>query len=90
MNELMKLLPTIAIYAGFFLILWIFLFRPQKQKQQQIAKMRSELKAGDKVVTIGRLVGKIIKVKEDQIHLEVIKDANHMVVMKWSIAEVIK
>lgn len=88
MDQLMNLLPMIAIYAGFFGLLWFFLVRPQKKKQEQVQKMRDELKAGDEIVTIGGIVGKVVKVKEDYVHLEVIKGANHMVVTKWAIGEI--
>lgn len=89
MEQLMSLLPVIAIYGGFFALLWYFLIRPQKKKQEEVNKMRSELKAGDEIVTIGGIVGKIVRVKEDRVHLEVIKGANHMVVSRWAIGEVV-
>lgn len=88
MPELSGFLPMIAIYAGFFGLLWFFLIRPQKKKQEQVMKMRNELKQGDEIITIGGIVGKVVKVKEDYVHLEVIKGANHMVVTKWAIGEV--
>ncbi|MEM6276028.1 MAG: preprotein translocase subunit YajC [Pseudomonadota bacterium] len=46
-------------------IFYLLVFRPQQQKMKAHAKMVSELRRGDQVVTSGGLIGKVTKVKED-------------------------
>ncbi|MEM1374659.1 MAG: preprotein translocase subunit YajC [Pseudomonadota bacterium] len=46
-------------------IFYLLVFRPQQQKMKAHAKMVSELRRGDQVVTSGGLIGKVTKVKDD-------------------------
>ena len=48
------------------LIFYFFMIRPQMKKQKELKNFRENLKAGDKVVTIGGICGKIIEIKELQ------------------------
>ena len=54
------LLPMILIFGVFYLLL----IRPQQKKQKQLQETISQLKAGDKVVTTGGIVGVITAVRE--------------------------
>ena len=44
------------------LIFYFFMIRPQMKKQKELKNFRENLKAGDKVVTIGGIHGKILEV----------------------------
>lgn len=50
----------ILIFGVFYLLL----IRPQQKKQRQLQETISQLKAGDKVVTNGGIVGVITAVRE--------------------------
>ena len=47
-----------------FVIMWLFMIKPQRKQQKELEKFRSELKKNDKVVTAGGIYG-IIKVDGD-------------------------
>ncbi len=64
---LMGLLPLIAM----FVILWFIMIRPQMKKAKEHQKMVAELAKGDEVVTQGGIVGRITKVGENHLTLEV-------------------
>ncbi|MBD3231213.1 preprotein translocase subunit YajC [Candidatus Dependentiae bacterium] len=74
-----QLLPFILLIA----VLYFFIIRPQKQQQKALAKMRSELKPGKKIITRGGLIGKISSIEEttfmiklhDGTQIEILKDA---------------
>lgn len=68
-NPLLQMLPLLLIIPIFYL----FLIRPQQKKQKEHAKMLSELKRGDKVVTNSGIIGNIwgINEKENIIVLKV-------------------
>lgn len=51
--------------------LLFLLIRPQKKREKKVQEMRSSLKVGDKVITIGGIHGKIVKTGEDFITIEV-------------------
>ncbi|MCF6170082.1 MAG: preprotein translocase subunit YajC [Bacteroidales bacterium] len=63
----MSLLPLFLILIVFY----FFFIRPQTKKSKEQKKFRSELKKGDKVVTIGGLHGKLAEVKENTVVLEI-------------------
>jgi preprotein translocase subunit YajC len=60
----------------FFLIImlvvyWVFLIRPQSKKRKELAQKLSNLKKGDRVVTIGGIHGKVVSVKEKVVVLRI-------------------
>lgn len=64
---LMGLLPIILM----FIVLWFLMIRPQMKKAKEHQKMVGELAKGDEVVTQGGIAGKIAKVGENYITLEI-------------------
>ncbi len=66
-NMLLQLLPFILLMVGF----WFLLIQPQRKKQKEHARMISELKPGDAVITSGGLCGVITHVKKDRFQLKI-------------------
>ena len=54
-----------------FLIMWLFMIRPQLKQQKELEKFRSELKKGDKVITAGGIYGTIAEIEERTVLLKV-------------------
>ena len=54
-----------------FVVMWLFMIRPQQKKQKEIEKFRQGLKKGDKVVTIGGIYGTVVEVKDKTLFLEI-------------------
>ena len=71
-SPLMQFLPLILI----FVVMYMFLFRGPKKKQQQHQKMVQSLRRNDKVRTIGGIIGTVIDVKDDEITLKVDESNN--------------
>ena len=49
-----------------FVVMWFFMIRPQRKQQKALEKFRSELRKGDKVVTVGGIYGTIEELKEGE------------------------
>lgn len=81
-------LNGLILPIGFLVIFYIFAIRPQKKKEKEIQSMRSALRTGDEVVTIGGICGKIVKVKEDIVTIEVGASKVKLDVTKWAIGSV--
>ncbi len=62
---------TFLFLGGTMLIFYFFFIRPQSQKAKQQRKFLEDLKKGDKVVTAGGIHGKILKVDETTMLVEV-------------------
>jgi preprotein translocase subunit YajC len=66
-SPLMLLWPWLMIFVIFYLLV----FRPQRQKQKELEKKISELEKGDKVVTSGGLLGIVAGLKEKTVTIKV-------------------
>ena len=74
-------LPIILLAAVFYFMI----IRPEKKKKKEEEKLRSSLKVGDKITTIGGIVGKVVDVKEENIVIETSMDRVRMELAKWSV-----
>ena len=68
--------------------LWFVLIRPQRKKDKQVKEMLNNLKAGDRVCTIGGIYGTITGIKDDTVTLSVGRDNLSMVIARWGIRSV--
>ncbi len=66
-QQILGFLPIILM----FVVLYFLMIRPQMKRAKEARAMLESLKKGDEVVTSGGVVGKIIKVGESYITLEV-------------------
>lgn len=57
-----------------FVVMWLFMIRPQRKQQKEQQAFRDSLKKGDKVVTIGGIYGTVVEVKDNTLLLEIDKD----------------
>jgi preprotein translocase subunit YajC len=65
-NGLMSFLPLILVVVVFY----FFFIRPQMKKSKEQRKFREELKKGDEVLTLGGILGKVVKIDENTIVIE--------------------
>jgi len=65
--ELMSFLPLVIIFVLFYFMI----IRPQMKQQKEQKAMIEALKVGDEVVTTGGIVGKINKVTDDFVKMEI-------------------
>lgn len=86
MDTLYTLMPLILL----ILIMYFLLIRPQKKKERQINEMRSNIKAGDNIITIGGIYGTVSRVKDDSLIIQVGADKTKLEVTRWSISKVVE
>ncbi len=63
---LVQFMPIILI----FVIMYFLILRPQQQKARHHREMVANLRRGDTVVTNGGLIGKVAKVDENELQVE--------------------
>ena len=54
-----------------FVIMWLFMIRPQRKQQKELEAFRAALKKGDKVITNGGIYGTVADIEERTILLKV-------------------
>ena len=84
LNGIMSFLPLILIV----LIMYFFMIRPQVKKQKAEAKYRSEIKKGDKVLTIGGIHAKVLDVQEFTLLVQADGGTSKFKINKSAIAKV--
>jgi preprotein translocase subunit YajC len=63
---------SMLIFMGILIfVFYFFMIRPQMKKRKEIQKFRSEMKQGDKIMTIGGIHGKVNAIKDDAVIIEV-------------------
>ena len=80
-NAMLNFIPLIIMFVLFYFLM----IRPQKKKANEINAMRENLKVGDKIITIGGIIGKVVLVKEDYLVIETSSDNTKIEIMKWGI-----
>jgi preprotein translocase subunit YajC len=52
-------------------LMWLIVIRPQRRKQRQQQSMQSDLAIGDEVLTAGGVYGKVTRVGDDEVRVEI-------------------
>lgn len=81
LGNLTSFLPIILM----FVVLYFLMIRPQMKRQKEQKSMMDALGKGDEIVTSGGLLGKIVKVSDVYVTVEV-SAGNEIVVQKSAIA----
>ena len=66
-SQLMGLLPMVLM----FVVLYFVMIRPQMKKQKEHKTMIEALSKGDEIVTSGGVLGKVSKLGDNYLHVEV-------------------
>lgn len=66
-SSLMSMLPLVLM----FVVLYFVMIRPQMKKQKEHRAMIDALAKGDEVATVGGVLGKVTKLGESHVSLEV-------------------
>ena len=66
-STLVSLLPLVLM----FVVLYFIMIRPQMKRQKEHKSMIEALAKGDEVVTAGGVLGKVSKIGETYLHVEV-------------------
>lgn len=76
--------------ALFFVVMYVFFIRPQSKKEKEVKDMLANLSIGDTVVTYSGLVGKIVRVSEEEVVMEVFPSKIRLTHKKFAIRQLIE
>ena len=71
------------------MLFYFLLIRPQKKREKADKAMRESIVVGNEICTIGGIVGRVVKVNDDDIVLET-SGSTRMRFKKWAIRNVIE
>jgi preprotein translocase subunit YajC len=81
---------TLILLAVMFGLLWLFLIRPQRQRQMQQQRLLQSVEPGDEVLTVGGLYGIVQEIDEDDDLIVEIADGIHVRIARRAIGGVVK
>lgn len=80
---LLGMLPMLLIMIGVF---YFMMIRPENKRKKEAEEMRSSMKNGDKITTIGGIVGTVVDVKSDTFVIETGADQVRVEFAKWALS----
>lgn len=82
---LVQVLPLVMIFAVFYFLL----IRPQQRKMKEQRALIDAVKKGDQVITAGGMVGKVVRVDEGYVDIEIAQGVKVKVV-KSTLSDVVQ
>lgn len=64
------MLKTVLLFGGMIAVFYFFLIAPQRKKQKAQGKFIEDIKKGDKIATIGGIVGKVLELRNKTFVIE--------------------
>lgn len=77
---------SIIMIVVLIAVFYFFMIRPENKKKKKLEEMRNSIEVGDKITTIGGLVGKVVHIGGDLITFETGEDRVRIQVTKWAIS----
>ena len=76
------IITLLAMLAAFYFLM----IRPEKKRKQEAEELRSNLKVGDEIVTVGGVCGKVVHIKDDKFVIETGADQVRIEFAKWALS----
>lgn len=80
------MMSTIVMVVLMIVVFYFMLIRPENKRKKEAEQMRSSIRNGDKITTIGGIVGTVVDVKENNIVIETGADQVRIEVAKWGVS----
>ena len=78
-------MESIVMIVVMVAIFYFLLIRPENQRKKKAEEMRSSIKKGQRITTIGGLMGKVVQVNDNSVVFETSEDRVRIEVAKWGI-----
>ena len=80
------MMSTIVMLVAMLGIFYFMLIRPENKRKKEAEQMRSSLKTGDKITTIGGIMGTVVSIKDDKFVIETSADQDRIEFAKWALS----
>lgn len=82
-NQMISTVLMLVIMVGVF---YFMLIRPENKRKKEAEELRSNLKVGDQITTIGGIVGTVVSVKDEKFVIETSADRVRIEFQKWALS----
>lgn len=80
------LISSLAMFVPMGLILYFMIIRPDNKRKKQAQEMRESIEVGDKITTIGGMIGRVVHVTNDTVTFECGEDRVRIEIAKWGVS----
>ena len=80
------LVSSFMMIGLMFVLMYFTMIRPESKRKKKAEEMRSGIEVGDKITTIGGLVGRVVHVTNDRITFETGEDRVRIEIVKWAVS----
>ena len=81
-----SMISTVVMLALMLGVMYFMLIRPENKRKKEAEQMRSAVKVGDEITTIGGVIGTVVNVKDEKIVIETSADQVRVEFAKWAIS----
>ena len=81
-----RLGSTIVMMLVMLAVFYFMLIRPENKRKKEAENMRSSIRTGDSITTIGGIIGTVVDVKESKIVIETSADRVRVELAKWAVS----
>ena len=80
------MMSSIIMMVAMLGIFYFLLIRPENKRKKEAEQMRNSLKTGDKITTIGGIMGTVVSIKDDKFVIETSADQVRIEFAKWALS----
>ena len=77
---------TLIMLVLMLAVFYFMLIRPENTRKKEAEEMRSAVKVGDKITTIGGICGTVVSIKDDKLVIETGADQVRIELAKWAMS----
>lgn len=81
-----QMASSIIMLVAMAVVFYFMLIRPEKKRKKEAEQLRTALKVGDTITTIGGVTGTVVSVKEDKFVIETGADQVRIEFQKWALS----
>ena len=79
-------MTSIIMIVAMIAVFYFLMIRPENKRKKEAEQMRSAVKNGDQITTIGGIIGTVVSVKDDKFVMETSADQVRIELAKWAIS----
>ena len=79
-------MTSIIMIVAMIAVFYFLMIRPENKRKKEAEQMRSAVKTGDEITTIGGIIGTVVSVKDDKFVMETSADQVRIELAKWAIS----
>ena len=87
MESILIIVLYVAVIVGF---MYFVMIRPENKRKKEVEVMRKGVSAGDRIITIGGIIGTVVSDSDEKIVIETSGDRVRIELMRWSISSLVR